>query len=144
MTAIVVAAQGTGITDRTKTCIRASTKAKERLGERQRMISYRRADPSRPSIQTRGVQLAISMSETVIGPPRSTLAGEGRGRHQLHADLVPPQRRLIQPDRGGVPSFGGSTGVGNDVPPPCLWLEMLFFVTCQVIDLRQSCDFMLV
>ncbi len=26
------------------------------------------------------------------------LAGEGRGRRGLHPDLVPPQRRLIQPD----------------------------------------------
>ena len=31
--------------------------------------------------------------------PDLRLAGEGRGRRQLHADLVPPQRRLIQPDR---------------------------------------------
>ena len=35
--------------------------------------------------------------------PDLRLAGEGRGRRQLHADLVPPQRRLIQPDRRAPP-----------------------------------------
>ena len=35
--------------------------------------------------------------------PDLRLAGEGRGRRQLHPDLVPPQRRLIQPDRLAPP-----------------------------------------
>ena len=44
------------------------------------MNSHRSAADRAPSIQTRGVRLAISMSEMVIGPPRSIpslVKGEG-------------------------------------------------------------------
>jgi len=62
MAAIVVAAQGYGITDRTKTCGRVSTKAKARPGERRRMISHRARRSALPWHKNREVQLAISMS----------------------------------------------------------------------------------
>jgi hypothetical protein len=63
MTAIIVAAQGQESPGRTETCARASMKAKARPGERWRMISHRARRLARPWHKTRGVQLAISMSQ---------------------------------------------------------------------------------
>ena len=48
----------------------------------------------------------ISLSQarrSELPGPDLRLAGEGRGRRQLYADLVPSQRRLIQPDRRAPP-----------------------------------------
>ena len=64
MTAVIVAAQGHGITDRTKTCARASTEGE---GATWRTTAHdfasRRGRSRAPRPKTRGVQLAISMSE---------------------------------------------------------------------------------
>ena len=64
MTAIVVAAQGYGLADRTKTCARASTKAKARaFRTTAHDFASRRGRPRRLRPRIRGVELAISMSE---------------------------------------------------------------------------------
>ena len=64
MAAAIVAAQGYGITGRTKTCAHASMKA---MARPQRTTAYdlasRRRRPRRLRVRPRRVQLAISMSQ---------------------------------------------------------------------------------
>ena len=64
MTAVIVTAQGQGITGRTKTCACASTKG-EGVTQRTmaRDFASRRGRSRRLQLRTRGVELAISMSE---------------------------------------------------------------------------------
>ena len=64
MAAIVVAAQGYGITDRTKTCVRASPKATARAFRTMAHdFASRRCRSRSPRLKTRGIQFAISMSQ---------------------------------------------------------------------------------
>jgi hypothetical protein len=64
MAAIVVAAQGYGITERTKTCVGASPKATARpFRTMAHDFASRRCRSRRPRLKTCGIQSAISMSQ---------------------------------------------------------------------------------
>jgi hypothetical protein len=76
MTAIIVAAQGHGITDRAKTGMCASTAVKSRPGRRQRMISRRCAPVDTRSTKDPRSPFRNPMSGTVETLASIGLAGE--------------------------------------------------------------------
>jgi hypothetical protein len=88
----------------------------------------RRLEEDRPRQRSR-ISLGQARRSELPGPDLR-LAGEGRGRRRLHADLVPPQRRLIQPDRWAPPSrrrgllcamaTRAQKDGGEDLRSPCL------------------------
>jgi hypothetical protein len=57
-----------------------------------------RSNPSGPLIERHRLRRRPELSGSDL-----CLAGEGRGRRQLHADLVTPYRRMIQRDRCALP-----------------------------------------
>lgn len=76
MAASIVAAQGYGLADRKKTCVRVSTEARPRPGERRRKNSLRGAPDGARS------------TEDPRNPVRNLGVGDGRKRRNRSASLV--------------------------------------------------------
>jgi hypothetical protein len=89
MTAVIVTAQGYGITGRTKTCACASMKGE---GVTQRTMAYdfasRRGRPRRLRPKIRGVRPAISMSEMADRSATSIYASLVKGESDDSFTLI--------------------------------------------------------
>jgi hypothetical protein len=117
MVAIVVAAQGYGITDRTKTYVRASPKATARAFRTMAHDFASRRCGSRASTQTRGSQLATTMSQMADRvPPVCASLVKRDGDNSF--TLIWSRRNSDRSNRIDVPHLFGSRVNGADHNTP--------------------------